>query len=152
MIQVQCPGCLAQVFLECTCPPGYPAASGAHQAGCTHGNIDAMVRCPDPAASGCCPEPHDHGAAGNACPGNHDGAPCPEPVTCRTWKSQNADAFHPAYDGPAPGPCPGGHCHKDTDGCTVCRPLIITVLPGTELVPAFLGAPAPVPLVPAAGG
>jgi hypothetical protein len=43
----------------------------------------------------CCPEPHHHGEAANACPKEHDG-PC--------WK------------GPQSGPLP--------EGCTVCRPLL----------------------------
>jgi hypothetical protein len=132
---------MTQVFLECTCPPGYVAAAGAHQPGCTHENIDAAVRCAP--GSGCCTEDHDHGAAANACPAAHDGAACPEPDVCRVWKGAIADASHPLsdgshplYEGTTPPPCPGGHCHKDVDGCTVCRPLIITVLPGTTITTA----------------
>jgi len=133
-----CPGCLTQVFLECTCPPGYVNAAGAHQPGCSHADPDAMVRCP-PGAAQCCQVDHDHAAAANACPGGH-GA-CPEPETCRLWKGAIADAFHPQFtgghplfEGTEPPPCPGGHCHKDIDGCTVCRPLIITMLPGGTTV------------------
>jgi|GEM_PF-1519290 len=169
MLQVQCPGCLTQVFLECTCPPDYLAAAAAHQPGCTHADIDAMVRCPDPAATGCCAIAHDHAAAAGSCPGiaaGHPGAPCPEPGTCRVWRGAVADALHPASDGTHPlftqatgavkdgvlPPCPGGHCHKDTEGCTVCRPLIITVMPGTELVPVPGALPVPSPPAPSAAG
>lgn len=92
MLHVQCPGCLASAYLECTCPPDYPLATAGHQGGCTHANIDASVRC------GCCPEDHDHAAAANACGGDHD-----------------------------------GECHKDNEACGVCRPLIITAMPGTQI-------------------
>lgn len=138
MLQVLCPGCLTQAFLECTCPPGFADAAGQHQPGCSHHRPDVMVRCPP--GSSCCQEDHDHAAAADACPGGHDDAACPEPDSCRMWQGAIADAFHPAsdgshplYEGKKPPPCPGGHCHKDVDGCTVCRPLVITVLPGTTI-------------------
>jgi hypothetical protein len=139
---VSCQGCGTQAFLECTCPPGHVALIGAHDAGCPHYNLDANLACPP--GSGCCQVDHDHGTAANACPGNHGDVPCPEePGTCRVWRGAIADAFHPLFE-PGSHPlfsgekipdCPGGHCHKDIPGCGVCRPLVITVLPGTSITP-----------------
>ncbi len=133
-----CPGCQTQAFLECTCPPGYLAAAGEHRASCSHADLDAQVTCPP--GSDCCAEDHDHAAAANACAGGHDGVSCPEPDACAVWKGATADASHPLFDenhplfgGNDPGGCPGGHCHKDVKGCGVCRPLVITVLPGTQI-------------------
>lgn len=43
------------------------------------------------------------------------------------------------HHGAAANACAGRHagdCGPGTDGCTVCRPLIITMLPGTTLQPA----------------
>jgi hypothetical protein len=139
---VTCPGCSTQAFLECSCPAGFIDAVGAHHGDCTHSDIDANLICPP--GSECCSLSHDHAAAANSCPGTHGDAPCPEPPgECATWKGAIADAFHPEFtpgshplfsgkDIPA---CPGGHCHKDVKDCTVCRPLVITVLPGTQIAP-----------------
>lgn len=143
MLMVQCPGCMTQAFLECTCPPGHPENVGAHHPECSHYNIDANITCPP--GTDCCQENHDHGTAANACPGGHDDAACPEdPGRCRVWRGAIADAFHPEFNpgshplfsGEEVPPCPGGHCHKDVPGCTVCRPLVITILPGTTITPA----------------
>lgn len=134
MIQVQCPGCMSQVFLDCTCPPGHAANVGAHHPECSHASIDAQLNCR------CCPQDHDHAAAANACPGGHGS--CPDAGRdCRTWRGIIADALnpavgpesHPAFEGSEIPDCPGGHCHKDIPDCTVCRPLIITVMPGTDI-------------------
>lgn len=138
MIHAQCPGCLVQAFLECSCPPDYILYNGRHGDGCSHAGIDANVTC-DPASThpDCCHLDHDHAAAANACTGSHAGQPCPHPEhECRAWADMIAGQLHPLYKGPSPGPCPGGHCAKGTDGCTVCRPLIITAMPGTTVVPA----------------
>jgi len=109
------------------------------------GNPDAAVAC-DPASThpSCCHHDHDHAAMANSCAGQHDGAACPHPEgECRLWHNATADARHPLYPGghpllgpdhgpgdPVP-PCPGGHCAKGTDGCTVCRPLVLT-MPGAS--------------------
>lgn len=144
---VTCPGCSTQAFLECACPAGFVDAVGAHHGDCTHANIDANVICP-PGAD-CCQESHDHAAAANACPGGHDDEPCPdEPHKCAVWKGAIAEAYHPdfvpgshpLFSGTDIPPCPGGHCHKDIKACTVCRPLVITVLPGTQITMAGQGA------------
>jgi hypothetical protein len=103
-------------------------------------NPDAAVTC-DPASThpGCCHIAHDHAAAANGCSGDHAGAACPNPAwECRVWRGAIADAFHPLsdgthplYEGNVPPPCPGGHCAKGVAGCTVCRPLIVT-MPGAN--------------------
>lgn len=79
---------------------------------------DALLKC------GCCPENHHHGRAASACPGaggNHPGVACPTGPDCLVVT-------------PAGDPCPGGHCGKDVAGCTVCRPITITLLPGSAKV------------------
>jgi hypothetical protein len=144
MLHIQCPACRTQAFADCTCPPGWdPAVRGhvsqavadkASQAGfpaaaCPFSSLDAQVTCPP--GSGCCQVRHDHGAAASACPGGH--GDCPEPDTCAVWAGASANLRHPLV-GQDPGPCPGGHCHKDIPGCTVCRPLVITVIPGSTQV------------------
>ena len=129
---------MTQAFLECTCPPEFLTATGLHKPGCSHGDLDAAVACP-PESADCCQEDHDHAAAANACPGGHDDS-CPEPAgACGTWKNATANTRHPSYDGDPPGDCPGGHCHKDIKDCTVCRPLIITMMPGTTVTMAQAG-------------
>jgi hypothetical protein len=118
-------------------------------------NLTANLSCPE--SAGCCQQDHDHEAAANACPGGH-GA-CPEPSTCRLNESVKAHhlAMRQAWDAefghldPAalpdqalghaiylaadpPDACPGGHCHKDIPGCTVCHPVIITAGVGTAVL------------------
>jgi hypothetical protein len=94
----QCPGCLTSAYLDCQCPPGFdPAQAGLHFPGvCPLANPDAAVVCPDPAATGCCTQAHDHGEAANSCPATHDGP-----------------------------------CARELPDCKVCRPLIITAMPGS---------------------
>lgn len=73
---------------------------------------DAALEC------ACCTKPHHHGRAANACPGaggSHAGAPCPAPDTCIAVTPLGED-------------CPGEHCGLGVDGCTVCRPITITLL------------------------
>jgi hypothetical protein len=139
LIQLFCPGCQTQVFLDCTCPPGHALNVGAHHPECALANPDASLVCA--ADSDCCSEDHDHAAAANACPGDHDGEPCPDEMKCRVWRGGAPDVLHPQFD-PATGvpPCPGGHCHKDVKGCTVCRPLMIVMLPGSaDITPVGVG-------------
>lgn len=128
MLHIQCPGCMTSAYADCACPPEVRAGP-SHLPSCPVADLDALITC------GCCPEDHDHAAA-SACGGQHAGEACPEPGSCRVWAGVTADARHPLYDGEAPGPCPGGHCHKDLPGCAVCRPLIITTLPGTQITMA----------------
>lgn len=140
---VTCPGCSTQAFLECSCPPGFIDAVGQHHGDCSHANPDAALICAP--GSGCCPESHDHAAAANACPGNHADTACPEEAgKCGVWRGAVADAHHPLFEpgshplfsGSTVPDCPGGHCHKDIPDCGVCRPLVITVLPGTQIAMA----------------
>jgi hypothetical protein len=81
-----------------------------------------------------CAQVHDHAAAANACTGKHEGRPCPhDPENCPVLGGGHTA---PTGDPADPsghmvrGTCPGGHCGKGVDGCTVCRPLTITALPG----------------------
>jgi hypothetical protein len=134
---------MTQAFLECTCPPDYLAVAGQHQDGCSHAGIDAAITC-NPASTnpGCCHQDHDHAAAANACSGAHDDEPCPEPGSCRTWQGATADAHHPLFEpgthplfsGATVPDCPGAHCAKGVRNCTVCRPLIITVMRGSTVI------------------
>lgn len=139
MLAVVCDGCGSAAYVDCV--PGCEKIPGAHLAGCPGANLGAAVTCAP--ESSCCQEGHDHTAEGNACPDvglpfgeRHDKAPCPEPEgRCVLWRNMTANARHPQYAGePPPDACPGGHCHKDIDGCTVCRHLTITVLPGSTAV------------------
>jgi hypothetical protein len=150
--------CHASAYVECTCPEGWSPAGRGHLSApvaalatavtgaagvpvepCPMASLGAAVSClPE---CGQCTAGHDHDAAANACPGiadRHGMAACPEPETCRTWRSTNADEHRALRDaGQAVPPCPGGHCHADLPGCTVCRPITITVMPGSaQLQPA----------------
>ena len=89
--------------------------------GCHAWTVTEDVRAPNAALTcPCCPLDHDHDAAANACPGSHP--PCPDGDTC---VYSAAEGGHP----------PGGHCWTGygtkPDGCTVCRPIVITGLPGS---------------------
>ena len=75
---------------------------------------DAALACP------CCVLPHDHAAAANACPGagaQHAGVPCPE-----VESGAGCTILTPLGEA-----CPGGHCGLGVPGCTVCRPVNITL-------------------------
>jgi hypothetical protein len=135
----QCGDCQAVAFVDCTCPPGVTDATGWHLAECQMENIQGQVQCRE--GAGCCTEDHSgtpdvkvgtivfhgHDAAAMACPGlgnNHPGADCPVGPSCVVVTEAGED-------------CPGGHCAKGVDGCTVCRPITITAMPGSaNLLPA----------------
>jgi len=124
---------MTSAYIDCICPPQLQAL-GAHQVGCPMVNPDALVACPP--GGPCCQQDHDHAAEANACPGGH-GA-CPEPESCRMHANVKAHHAANAMAGPAgdppPDDCPGGHCHVGLDDCTVCRPLIITAMPGSASI------------------
>jgi hypothetical protein len=149
VLLIECDGCGTKAFAECSCPPGWdPVAQGQHipavvvagmpAEACPFGNPDAQVTCPP--GSACCKEDHDHAQPCPLSQGGH-GA-CPEPQTCKLWANATADFRHPSYTGPPPGPCPGGHCHKDLEDCTGCRALTLIMVPGSaQIYPvAALGA------------
>lgn len=140
---VQCPVSGVSAYPDCACPPTVDlVAIGGHLDGCPMGNLGALITCPPD--SGCCQADHGpggHDGAANACPGGH--GDCPEPATCALWKPVKAhhaavrDSLeHPehraAYEMP-PDDCPGGHCHKALDDCTVCHPVVITAMPGSAV-------------------
>lgn len=126
MLHVECKGCHTSAYVDCRCPEiGHdPSVAGAHHPMCGMSDLSGTVVCPE--SSDCCKasEVHpgvSHDEAANACPGILDGhdAPCPEPDVCGVFQSEG---------------CEGGHCHKDIPDCTVCRPLIVTVMPGSIVV------------------
>jgi hypothetical protein len=100
--------------------------------GCKTAAVTEHARDPDtsivcPPESDCCKADHHHGETANACPGGH-GA-CPTPAACPVWGQRQPE-----------GPCPGGHCGLGIAGCSVCRPITITALPGTTGINAGTGA------------
>jgi hypothetical protein len=134
LLRIECQGCHTSAYADCTCAASgrRPDLAGAHTPGCPLSDLGAQVTC-RPGFDCCDGSDHpdvSHDAAANACPGGHDDAACPEPKTCKTWAGMTADTRHPQYEGEPPGDCPGGHCHKDLDGCTVCRPVSVEVMPG----------------------
>lgn len=112
MFLVQCRQCGMTAFAECA--PGCDQVDGAHLAGCRMGDLDALITC------GCCPQDHDHAAAANNCPGGH-GACKSGGVKCTVVT-------------PAGQKCPGGHCAFEDPDCSVCRPLVITAPPGSNVM------------------
>lgn len=98
-------------------------------------NPGAALSCPP--GSGCCEQDHDHDAAANACPGGH-GA-CPAPDNCPVWLGMQPHLDDSNVRDVSAGPCPGGHCGLGVAGCTVCRPLKITVIPGSVRVQRTTG-------------
>jgi hypothetical protein len=143
MLQVQCDEHGTSAYVDCRCPEiGHnPAVAGVHHPACGFSDLGANVTCPPDA--GCCAEDHSHDTAANSCPDiglpfgeRHGKAACPEPPGgCKLWRNMN-----PGGGTTGPGPCPGGHCHKDIEDCTVCRHLTITVLPGSVAVVPAIGA------------
>jgi hypothetical protein len=121
MYTVTCPASGLSVVVACACDQvGHdPAAAGAHHDRCQMSNLTANLTCPP--SAGCCAEDHDHEATANACPGAHDGQECPAGTDCLVFTPAGED-------------CPGGHCHKDVDGCTVCHPVIITAGMGAAVL------------------
>lgn len=116
VLHTQCPGCGTFALVANAADP------------------DAEVVC------GCCPLDHHHGQAANACPGGHDAEPCPhpDPKACGVHLSGpgNGADCDPAGHGDGSCPahadgCQGGHCGKGVNGCTVCRPLILSLPPAS---------------------
>lgn len=110
---LSCNDCKATSVVSCSgCPPE------GHLDGCPFGDLGAALSCRP--GAGCCAEAHSHDEAANACPAagaGHPGAACPA-----------AGAADCIAVTPPGAPCPGGHCGKGVPGCTVCRPITVTVL------------------------
>lgn len=134
MLRLQCQGCGTSAYVDCECPEGHPKEVVGHHNKCPLDNLGNAVVCPPD--SGCCQVDHGgggHDEAANACPGGH--RDCPTPMACPVWEGQRARV---GPDDETPDhlahlnsdSCPGGHCHKDIDGCTVCRPILIEIMPG----------------------
>ena len=114
-LHVSCDGCSTWSIVDCTCPPGI----GGHFVGCPYVSLDAHLKCPP--GSDCCQEDHDHGAMANSCHGDHPDMACPKDAgRCKVWENTEGD-----------GDCPGGHCSVEDPDCAVCRPLTVTVMPGS---------------------
>jgi hypothetical protein len=153
VFHVECKRCHSWATADCSCPPEL-ADLPFHLPGCKLNDMGAVVTCPP--GSGCCQLAHSHDAAAMACPGltgAHAGQPCPhpDPVLCPTHISSTSPAAGtPAHQvllgggGRAlvsePLECPGGHCGPGVKDCTVCRPVTITMLPGTANITVSLGA------------
>jgi hypothetical protein len=115
MLLVECQGCHTQAFLD---PDADPAVLA---------DPDAAITCPP--GSGCCSADHHHGNAASACPGGHKA--CPSPDACPVWLGMQPHLENSSIRDTSAGKCPGGHCGLGVDGCTVCRPLKITLIPGS---------------------
>jgi hypothetical protein len=110
-----CPGCGSTASVACI--PGCNPADG-HQPDCKVADLDAALNCVP--GGPCCLQDHHHGQNAGACPGaglRHAGAACShaDPKACLVVTDAGED-------------CPGGHCGLGVDGCTVCRPITVTVI------------------------
>ena len=140
MFQVTCKGCSATAYVDCTCPPETKPAGGHHPL-CPLTDLGSNVLCdPD---SGCCQAEHSHDLNAMSCPGitagGHPGAPCPAAGRCLVHSGGHSAArdLGPEVQVRRSGKCPGGHCGFGVEGCTICRPVTITLLPGSvNLTPA----------------
>jgi hypothetical protein len=109
VLHVECQGCRTSAYTEDGTDP------------------DAALTCLP--GSDCCPKDHHHGENASACPGGH--GPCPAPDRCPVWAGLQPHVPGSPVRDTSAGPCPGGHCGPGVPGCTVCRPLTITVMPGS---------------------
>ena len=128
MLHIQCNGCRTSAYVDCACATiGHDPAVSGHHPQCQMADLGATVTCPRD--SGCCDgSAHpgiSHDAAANACPEVHEGHACahPDPAACPVWANTPGD-----------GACPGGHHGKGVRDCTVCRPVTITVMPGSTVL------------------
>jgi len=117
MLLIECQNCRTSAFTE---DPGITLGT---------------LACPP--GSGCCEQDHDHDAAANACPGGH-GA-CPSPDNCPVWLGMQPHLENSNARDLSAGPCKGGHCGLGVKNCSVCRPLKITVIPGSVSVQRSIG-------------
>lgn len=123
MFLAECLGCRTQVFIDPDANPELVA------------DPDSAVVCVP--GSGCCAENHDHAAVAGSCPGGH-GA-CPTPDNCPVWLGMQPHLPDSNVRDTSAGPCPGGHCGLGVDGCTVCRTLRITLVPGSVRLQRAIG-------------
>ena len=144
MLQVTCKGCSSAAYVDCTCELIVPGAKppDGHHVLCPMTDLGSNVLCDED--GDCCQESHSHTEAANACPGiiaGHPGAPCPDAdkARCLTYSGGYSAAPDLAPEARVRrlGKCPGGHCGFGVEGCTICRPVTITLLPGSvNLSPA----------------
>jgi len=133
MLHIQCQGpCGQSAYLECELTAdGKPCG----RPDCAHLDPDDAFDVAVPSC-GCCTADHHHGQAA-ICAGGH-GA-CPTPDNCPVWLGMQPHLPDSFVRDTSAGPCPGGHCGKNVEGCAVCRPLRITVMPGSAHVRAVTG-------------
>lgn len=122
MLLASCKQCNQFTFIDC--PNSGPDAGRAPCADplCGHRNPDAAFDTGQPGCN-CCTDPaHNypgaHAVAANACPGGHD--PCGQ--DCAFAQNEEAQGRERT--------CPG-HCGVGIPGCTVCRPLLLTIVPAS---------------------
>jgi hypothetical protein len=124
-------GCHTSSYVDCTCPPEMDNVAG-HLSGCPLLAPGDSVVCPP--TSDCCKIPHSHEVT--SCPADHADHPCPFPRNCGLWTPIVAhharlraighpDALSPPED------CPGGHHGYGVQDCGVCRPVVVTLMPGS---------------------
>lgn len=140
MLRIECLGCHTSGYADCGCPEvGHnPMATMAHHPVCAMADLGAVVVCP-PGSDCCDGSEHpglSHDQQAMACTQGHTGSCAEAPGDCKVWHNATADYRHPLYEGEPPGDCPGGHCGVGVDGCTVCRPVHIEVMPGTVAIKA----------------
>jgi hypothetical protein len=137
MLHVQCPGCGTSAYIDCI--PGCDQVVGAHIAGCPMSDPAASITCR--ADSDCCKTDHDHQAAADNCPADHSDHPCPdEPGKCGVHLGMQMWAHdEDTLPDHLQGDCPGGHHGLGVQDCSVCRPLVITVPPGSTVIQAVGG-------------
>lgn len=117
MLHIECQGCRTSTYTEDGADP------------------DAALVCAP--GSGCCGQDHHHGQAASACKGGH-GA-CPTPDNCPVWLGVQPHLENSNARDLGAGPCEGGHCGLGVKNCSVCRPLKITVIPGSVRVQRSIG-------------
>jgi hypothetical protein len=131
-------GCHTSAYIDCICPPEMAGVPG-HLEGCPMGDPDAQITCPP--GSDCCQVDHSgdparRGHALLACPTDHADHPCPYPRNCGLWAPVVAHHARlrklgdPAALSP-PEDCPGGHHGYGVQDCGVCRPVVVTLMPGS---------------------
>jgi hypothetical protein len=130
VLHIECLGCHKSAYLECEMVPVADGRMSCGRADCAHLDPDAAF---DAAADcSCCTAGHHHGLNANSCAGGHD--PCPSPGDCPVWLGMQPHRENSPLRDTSAGSCPGGHCGPGVPGCGVCRPLKITVMPGSVTV------------------
>ena len=136
MFHVQCRACGTSAYVDCTCPPGHDPVIAGHLpavavgnttvAACPMTDLGATVICPP--GSGCCD--------GSSHPGlSHDLAAHLGHPNMVAWLAAASPAVTAAGEPDHEPDHDGEHAAGNPD-CAVCRPVTITVMPGSaQLTP-----------------